>query len=116
MLKYYPREFQRLWGLGWERWKHLNAVRLTCQELRTNSTNKNKSLFIQREVTGPWTLLIEEFLMRSFNDSILTYLADFNKLDCLVSKQTTNQSSKLRRKKGFGQQTKSKERENYFKN
>lgn len=83
-------------------------------EQRTNSTNKNKPLFIQRDVTGLWILLIAEYLMWSFSDNILIYVTDFSKLDCLVSKPIANQSSKLRRKKGFSQHTESKERENYF--
>lgn len=138
MLKYYPRDLERRWAFGWvmeeyiggldsQRWairnevremEHLIEVHLTCQEQSWEQTapTKTKSLFIQRDVTGLWTLLTEEHLTWSFSDNIYTYLTVFNKLDCLVSKSTANQSSKLRRKKSFGQQTESKEGENYFLN
>lgn len=82
--------------------------------MRANSTNKTKALLIQRDVTGPWTLLIEDYFMWSFSDNTLTYITAFSKLAHLVSKPRANQSSKLRRKKGFSQHTESKERENYF--
>lgn len=58
---------------------------------------------------------MKEHLMCSFSDNIYTDLTVFNKLDCLVSKSTANQSSKLRRKKSFNQQTESKGG-NYFLN
>lgn len=82
--------------------------------MRAHSTNKTKSLFIQRDGTGPWTLLIEDYFRWSFSDNILIYVTAFSKFDHLVSKPRANQSSKLRRKKGFSQHTESKERENYF--
>ena len=99
----------------WERRKHHNIVHLTLQEQRWRHTAPTKtSLFIQRDVTGPWMLLIEDYFMWSFSDNILIYITAFNKFYHLVSKPRANQSSKLRRKKGFSQHTESKERENYF--